>query len=628
MKRISNFLFFLVSGLLITPPSFAGEDSVMLLQKAYERGELSYQTALNYKLYAVFSNNKLPRAYQSDMPVKSATSIILEAKQNSGLLFKDNEYRIFRPTDSGDQDYYGSGIAVWTYDSPGGNFRIHYTEDNTRLDAVYGSDGDQGTIPAYVTDLAAYLDNSWTETVTGMGYAAPQSDEPAGGDSRLDVYLVDMNAYGYTSFDSGPSDVYIVMENDFEGFPDNLDPVDQRKGSLKITAAHEFFHASQLQYTTNIAANAWWMEATGTWVEDIIYPEVNDYLNYTGFKYVDSNDNGRWDSGETWYEIDGVTSAGTASRPERWFDRPQNPLVSTEASHEYGTIIFAKYLSEKYGEDVIRSVWERIDSDTTALEAISDELLSRGTSLSALLPLFQSANYRRDYVDGGFYPLVRHEATYDSYSQNISGTLERLSSHYYAFKPDTASSGIIFAFHNMNSGHMAVRFIFTKFSGGYDEQDIVMDNPDVFYEFPHTGPGYAKVVMIIMNTSSSMNNQAYSVSIFRKILGRKEMSVSDEDRRCFVATVAYGSYLAEEVQVLRRFRDDCLMTNMAGRTFVRYYYEFSPSVADYISGHATLKATIRCMLAPVVYSIKYPAYALVMCTIGAVILLSARKKMI
>jgi len=622
LKRITVLLLFFTI-CLPTVPSFAGEDSVMLLQKAYERGEISYQTALNYKLYAVFSRNKLPKAYQSDIPVKSATSIILEAKQNRGLIYKSNAFIFSRPTDGGDTYYYGDNITVWTYDSPGGNFKIHYTEDDSRGDAVYGSDGDQGTVPAYVTDLAGYLDNSWTETVTNRGYTAPPSDDPAGGDSRLDVYLVDMIAYGYTSYDSGPSDVYIVIENDFEGFPENLDPVDQRKGALKVTAAHEFFHASQFQYTTNEAANKWWMEATGTWIEDIMYPEVKDYLNYAGFKYADSNDNGQWDSGEIWYKIDGVTSAGTISRPERWFDRPQYSLDSTGASHEYGTIIFAKYVSGKYGEDAIRSVWDRIDDDTTALEALSDELLSRGTSLAAIFSLFQSANYRRDYPDGGYYPLVRHEAAYASYSWNINGTLDHLSSHYYAFKPDAASSKITFAFHNMNSGHVAVRLIFSKFSGGYDETDIILDSPDVYYQKERFGTDttYSRAAMIIMNTSSALDGRAYSVSVSR------DTTDGDEDKKCFIATAAYGSYLAEEVQVLRRFRDEHLLTNRVGSTFVRYYYEFSPSVADYIKSHATLKTAVRCMLAPVVYSIKYPAYALIISTAGLFILTSARKKL-
>lgn len=624
LKRRGHLLLLLLIFLILHPVhSFAGDDSVMLLQKAYERGELGYQAALNYKLYAVFNRKKLPGAYQSDMPVKSATAVILEARQNRGLLYKGNDFIIFRPTDGGDEDYYGGGISVWTYDSPEGHFKIHYTEDDTRGDAVYGSDGDQGTVPQYVTDLAGYLDNSWLVTITSMGYNAPPSDIAAGGDGRLDVYLVDMNALGYTSFDSGPSDVYMVIENDFEGFPENLDPDDQRQGALKVSAAHEFFHTSHFQYTTNIFANGWWMEATGTWMEDIIYPEVKDYLNYTGFKYDDSNDNGKWDSGETWYKIDGVTSAGTTSRPDRWFDRPQYSLNSTEASHEYGTIVFAKYLSEKYGEDMIRSVWERIDSGSTALEAVSNELLSRGTSWAAAFSLLQSANYRMDYQDGVRYPPVRHEATYTSYPQSVSGTLDHLSSHYYAFKPDAASSAIAFTFNNMHSGSIFVKLILSRASGGYDEKDIVLDSSTVYYQMKDFGRSstYSKAVMIIMNTTSAEDGKAYSVSISRA------ETEDDDDKKCFIATAAYGSYLAEEVRVLRRFRNDHLLTNTAGSAFVRYYYEFSPPAADYMKGHATLKTAVRYMLTPVVYSIKYPAYALIISSVLVLgIMLSARKK--
>ncbi|MBI5056173.1 MAG: hypothetical protein HZB61_06125 [Nitrospirae bacterium] len=608
-------LLFLAGCILFFPASsYSEEDSINLLQKAYEKGELDYQSALNYKLDAIFNKKRLPSAFQSDAPVKSATPVILEAKENSHLLFKDNHFVLQRPTDTNDPDFYGLGITVLTYDSAGGHFKIHYTEDNTNGDAVFGFDGNALTVPQYVIDLAGYLDNSWTQVITNMGYTTPPSDGTAGGDARLDVYLINMDAFGYTSFDSSPSDVYIVIENDFVGFPENLDPLGNQTGAQKVTAAHEFFHTSQFQYTVNTTANAWWMEAAATWMEDLIYPEVKDYLNYEGFKYDDINDNGQWDIGETWYDIDGVTIAGTAGRPNRWFDSPELPLTSTDNIHEYGTVIFAKYLSKTFGSGLIKSVWGRIGSGATALDAISGALVSQGTNLSSAFSLFQAANYKRDYPDGASYPLIRHEAAYATFPQSISGTIDHLSSRFYAFKPDETSSTLTLTFNNMNSGNLAVRLILQKAPGVYDEQDVTLSSACVSSQIDLFGTAstYSKAVMVVMNISSSLDSAAYSISAGKT--GTTCVSSGGGGGGggggCFIATAAYGSYLAEEVTVLTKFRDHHLLTNSAGRTFVHYYYKYSPPAADFISRHVVLKTAVRFLLTPVVFVIKYPLQAL------------------
>jgi len=70
--------------------------------------------------------------------------------------------------------------------------------------------------------------------------------------------------------------------------------------------------------------------------------------------------------------------------------------------------------------------------------------------------------------------------------------------------------------------------------------------------------------------------------------------------RCFIATAAYGTPMAEEVQILRKFRDGYLLNNQFGRAFVDLYYKVSPPIAEFITEHSTLKPIVRVGLMPAV----------------------------
>ena len=76
----------------------------------------------------------------------------------------------------------------------------------------------------------------------------------------------------------------------------------------------------------------------------------------------------------------------------------------------------------------------------------------------------------------------------------------------------------------------------------------------------------------------------------------------EEPGGCFIATAAYGTSTAAEIDTLRAFRDEVLLQNSLGSHFVDFYYEVSPPVADFISEHEGLRTLVRELLVdPVVW---------------------------
>ena len=62
---------------------------------------------------------------------------------------------------------------------------------------------------------------------------------------------------------------------------------------------------------------------------------------------------------------------------------------------------------------------------------------------------------------------------------------------------------------------------------------------------------------------------------------------------CYIATMAYGSYDAPEVLILRRFRDEKLNKTFMGRVFIANYYAFSPLLVKFVKKTGIAERLIR-----------------------------------
>lgn len=62
---------------------------------------------------------------------------------------------------------------------------------------------------------------------------------------------------------------------------------------------------------------------------------------------------------------------------------------------------------------------------------------------------------------------------------------------------------------------------------------------------------------------------------------------------CSIATAAYGTDTAKEIDILREFRNEVLLPSSLGARLVSFYYRTSPPIASFISRHEVLRTAMR-----------------------------------
>ncbi len=320
-----------------------------------------------------------------------------------------------RPTD-GASDPEQNGYSV-PEAAPvcGPSFCVHYV--TTTDDAPPLTDANGNGQPDQVETTLSLMESVLAYESGTLGFRPPAADGTKGGDARFDVYLSqigDGGLYGYCA----PEDRvqakqytgYCVLDNDFVEFP--LGPAE----SLTVTAAHEFFHAIQFNY--NARADLWLMEATATWVEDRFADDVNDNRQYIKASQL---------------------------------KRPTTPLdyFGYGESQQYGNWIFFERLSTLYGNDVVREVWDLVDTSPSGAglygtTAVAEVVGRNGMRFRDFYADFAAANLdaARLYEEGSAWPKPKIAKDVQLGRQHptlrVDTELDHLTSASYVLRPGKA----------------------------------------------------------------------------------------------------------------------------------------------------------------------------------------------
>ena len=126
-------------------------------------------------------------------------------------------------------------------------------------------------------------------------------------------------------------------------------------------------------------------------------------------------------------------------------------------------------------------------------------------------------------------------------------------------------------------------------------KETILSYPDTIYSFTYTNE-FSKFIQheeTFDNTIGSFEllsetkdtTEVPSEIVIEDLI--TETQTEEEGGGCLIATAAFGSEMAPQVQLLRELRDNTVLQTQAGTTFMtgfnQFYYSFSPAVADYES---------------------------------------------
>ena len=283
------------------------------------------------------------------------------------------------------------------------------------IEKLAGTDPNTPEEPGSVQDFSnGICEYVWQTEVNTLNFSPP----PLSDEYYIDIYIANT---GVVSPEGGlitlPDQVNgLTMTYYGSDLPYIIINQDMSLDLLKVTMAHEFFHCIQMSYLplNQLAEglNLWLAENSAVWMEDAVYPFVNDYKNFVN----------------------------------QFLSVPWQSLFTDDYVHLYGAAIFLKYITENYadtqgGAAIIRTFWENIARGQKVLDVLDEFFASQNIqpvhSLQAAYTDFVLKNFhlKSFYQDGFIFneisPVVLSQPEYDPALDNKADLPSPFGSLYF-----------------------------------------------------------------------------------------------------------------------------------------------------------------------------------------------------
>jgi len=207
---------------------------------------------------------------------------------------------------------------------------------------------------------------------------------------------------------------------------------------------------------------------------------------------------------------------------------------------------------------------------------------------------------RLDVKTGGYTFEVETVANFDIQDFNFDEEQKRLT--LYVSSSLENNLGEVYLPQTLLSGN------FTFYINGEEYFPTIKINDDVsFITLNFTGSGDNKIEIIGTDYLQGVNQ---TIPIENE--SPTENKSQDDIGGCLIATAAYGSELAPQVQQLRELRDNQLLYTESGKSFMSsfndFYYFFSPTIADYERENPLFKEAVKIMITPMISSLSILNY--------------------